>query len=216
MTTHSGSWSSGVVVPAGDQRQEDRRPSSSGRPAARGPAPSPTPRRLASRKPRLTRCGLRRRKTHRIASISRKASAKPTIGETTIGMTTLSTTVVPVHHGRRRRGRADQPADQGVRGRRRQAEVPGDQVPRDRAEQRRPARRRARASRSAPAGDLAHGLGDLLAEEGADEVHGGREQEGHPRRQRPGRHRRSRWRSRRRGSRWCSRRRRRPGPRRRR
>ena len=65
----------------------------------------------------------------------------PTIGETTIGMTTLSR--MPSHltvaaGGERR---TDEPADQGVRGGRRQAEPPGEQVPADGADQRR--RRRA-------------------------------------------------------------------------
>ena len=36
-----------------------------------------------------------------IASITANAGAKPTSGETTIGMTTLSTIVVPVHRSRR-------------------------------------------------------------------------------------------------------------------
>lgn len=49
----------------------------------------------ASRKPRLTRPGLDRRKIHWIAVMTRNASANPTIGDTTIGMTTLSR--MPVH-----------------------------------------------------------------------------------------------------------------------
>ena len=42
-------------------------------------------------KPRLTRPGLRRRKIHMMAVISRNANTKPTSGESTIGMRTLST-----------------------------------------------------------------------------------------------------------------------------
>ncbi len=54
----------------------------------------------ASRKPRVTLPAFRLRKIHRIASITTNASAKPTSGEITIGITTLSTmvdqcTVVP-------------------------------------------------------------------------------------------------------------------------
>ena len=47
----------------------------------------------ASRNPRVTRPALRWRKIHRIAIITAKASAKPTSGETSIGITTLSMTV---------------------------------------------------------------------------------------------------------------------------
>ena len=46
----------------------------------------------ASRKPRLARPGLIRRKIHMIASISRKASPKATSGDTIIGIATFSRT----------------------------------------------------------------------------------------------------------------------------
>src|SRR5947209_17696532 len=46
-------------------------------------------------KPRLTCDGLRRRNVHSSASISRKPSANPTSGDTTIGTTTLWST--PFH-----------------------------------------------------------------------------------------------------------------------
>src|SRR4051794_20913985 len=50
--------------------------------------------------PRLVRFGCARRNSHRMSSITRKAPTKPTNGDSTIGMTTLSTivdqcTVVP-------------------------------------------------------------------------------------------------------------------------
>ncbi len=88
-----------------------------------------------NRKPRLILCGLPRRKIHMIDSITKKASAKPTSGETTIGITTLSTIVLQCTAGRGRERGADQTTDQRVRGRRRQAEVPGDEVPGDRADE---------------------------------------------------------------------------------
>src|SRR5215213_918212 len=44
----------------------------------------------APRKPRLVRDGFRRRNPHMIASITRNAKPKPTNGDSTIGMTTLS------------------------------------------------------------------------------------------------------------------------------
>jgi hypothetical protein len=46
----------------------------------------------ALRKRRFTRCGFARRQTHRVVSMTRKATLKPTNGESTIGTTTLSTT----------------------------------------------------------------------------------------------------------------------------
>ena len=45
----------------------------------------------ASRKPRVVLPGLLRRKIHRIAVISRNAPRNPIAGDSTIGMTTLST-----------------------------------------------------------------------------------------------------------------------------
>src|SRR5690606_32747490 len=70
-----------------------------------------------------------------------------------------------------------------------QPEVPGDHVPGDRAEHaggdhRQPVQPGGRGD------DLADGLGDLDAEQRADEVHDRRHQQRRPRRQRPGGHRR--------------------------
>ena len=48
----------------------------------------------AIRKPRKTFCGFRLRKIHMIASITRNAAMKPKIGDSTIGIRTLSTIVV--------------------------------------------------------------------------------------------------------------------------
>ncbi len=62
-----------------------------------------------NRKPRLTLCGLPRRKIHMIDSITRKASAKPTSGESTIGITTLSTIVFQCTTARRRERGATRP-----------------------------------------------------------------------------------------------------------
>ena len=88
----------------------------------------------AIRNRRVTRCGLEFRKIHRTATMSRNARAKPTSGDTTIGMTTLSRmtrqcTVTPAADPDAR-----QRTDQRVRGRRRQAQPPGDEVPADRAD----------------------------------------------------------------------------------
>lgn len=59
------------------------------------PCPSampPAEKVCAIRKPRWTRPGRTRRKPHRMASITPYARRKPTTGESTIGMTTFSTT----------------------------------------------------------------------------------------------------------------------------
>ena len=95
----------------------------------------------ASRKPRLTLCGLRAAEDpHDREHQQRTRRTKPTTGESTIGMRTLSMIAAQCDRRPGGEGRADQAADQRVRGRRGQAEVPGDEVPGDRAEQRRPAR----------------------------------------------------------------------------
>ena len=81
----------------------------------------------------VRRCGAGRSTGSRASP--RRPAAKPTIGETTIGITTLSTIVDQCDRRTGGERGTDEPADQGVRRRRRQPEVPGDQVPDDRAEQ---------------------------------------------------------------------------------
>ena len=92
--THSGSGASGSAYP----------PATSARKitpivfwASWSPCPSASAEAetvCISRNPRSTLCGERRRKIHMIASIRRNAAVKPTRGEATIGMTTLSTIVL--------------------------------------------------------------------------------------------------------------------------
>ena len=67
--------------------------------------------------------------------MTRNATMKPTIGDSTIGIRTLSLIAPQSTVAARRERCADESADQGVRRRRRQAEVPGGEVPGDRPQQ---------------------------------------------------------------------------------
>ena len=78
-----------------------------------------------------------RTKIHETASISSEPSRKPSSGEMTMNATVFRKPAGIERPGARLgHRRADQAADQRVRGRRRDAVVPGDDVPDDRADQR--------------------------------------------------------------------------------
>ena len=83
----------------------------------------------ASRKRRMVRAGAEFRTSHSTPTISANAREKPTTGDRTIGMTTLSRIAPQYTVTLGGDAGAGQPADEGVRGRRRQAEPPGDEVP---------------------------------------------------------------------------------------
>ena len=143
----------------------------------------------AIRKPRLSRpgLGLAGRSRGWPASRGSRARSRPS-ATATIGMTTLSTT--PSHCTVAAAGAAPAPTrppisaceDDDGRPKYQVMQVPGD-----RADQR---RRRPRPGCARPAGRLdqpvADGLGDLGAEEGADEVARPRPSQRDPRGQRPG------------------------------
>ena len=143
----------------------------------------------ASRNPRVTRWALRRRKIHMIASITRKASAKPTSGESTIGISTLSMTVLQWTVVPAARAAPTRPPmrewedDEGK---------PKYQVRRFHAiAPKSAARMTIRPSRPLGGDDhLGDGLGDLLAQEGADEVHHRGQDQRHARGEGTRRHRR--------------------------
>src|SRR5215213_9921320 len=142
----------------------------------------------APRKPRLVRDGFRRRNPHMIASISRKAKPKPTSGDSTIGMTTLSRitdqcTTLPEAMAAPTSPPMRACEDDG------EPEVPGDQVPGGGPEQ--PADDDDHAVDRGPArdDDVGDRVGHLLPEERADQVHDGGHRQGDPRSEGAGGHR---------------------------
>ena len=137
------------------------------------------------RNPRITLCGLRRRKIHMIDSITRNAAQKPNSGERTIGMRTFSTILAqstaappPIAAPTRPPMRACEEDD----GR------PNHQVMRFQVI----APSRPAITMTSPwlslrwVDHVLDGVGDLLAEQGADEVHDRGQGQRDPGRQRPG------------------------------